>query len=107
VIYFARSRSQGWIKIGCSVNVEGRLYNYNRYGYEMDFLAVMPGGFGEEREIHERFVDLRIKTERGAIPRAERFHPGPSLMAFILGLSDPAVACGSEDWEMVRRGEMK
>lgn len=76
-VYFAQPPTGGPVKIGCTTNVNRRLYQLERhYKQPLILLAVMNGGTKEERAIHERFAHLRFG-------RTEQFRPEPDLLAFI------------------------
>lgn len=77
-IYFLRAPS-GEIKIGTAVNVKRRLMDYTTYApanYEL--LAIIPGGYALENELHRAFRFCHI--------RGEWFRPAPELIQRIEAL---------------------
>lgn len=63
-IYFVQDCGTGLVKIGVTSDIRGRLNVYetsNPAGVRL--LAVVPGGAGEEREMHARFAHLRVRGE--------------------------------------------
>lgn len=77
MIYFAQGAEGGPIKIGYSEDVDARIRQLEaHYGQLLVLLATMPGDQQVERQIHERFAELRFG-------RTEQFRPGADLMDFI------------------------
>lgn len=78
-VYFIQCAS-GEIKIGTARDVAQRLNRLQTAHPEaLRVLAVLPGGLGLERELHERFADIRVG--------GEWFAPAPRLVGFIEGLT--------------------
>lgn len=77
MIYFAQAVGGGPIKIGCSVDVDTRIRALeHHYKQPLVLLATMPGGRDEERMIHEKFAEHRLR-------RTEQFRPAAEIMEFI------------------------
>lgn len=74
VVYFATDREMSFIKIGCSARVDKRLRDL-----ALRPLAMEPGSYQRETELHKRFAHLCI--------HGERFRPGPDLLAYIEALT--------------------
>lgn len=99
MIYFARL-STGAIKIGFSDNVDRRLGSLKGiYGDELTLLHTMEGDRQTEREIHERFSDLRFG-------KTEQFRPAAELMEFmgkpLLVSANPDTIEAAEQLKLVR-----
>jgi len=76
MIYFARFDT-GSIKIGFSKKPLLRSHELRyAFGTKVEILATEEGDRSREKELHERFADLRIG-------RMEQFRPGPDLIAYI------------------------
>lgn len=79
MIYFAQSVVGGPIKVGTTYDLGQRVKSLGRaFSGPFRVLAVMDGGYIEEKAIHGRFVNLRIAGNG-----RELFEPGPSLLQFI------------------------
>jgi hypothetical protein len=77
-IYFAQPVGGGPIKIGFALerNLKARLMVLQVFcPFDLTVLATIEGSMIDERRLHDRFADLRI--------RGEWFQPGPELVAFI------------------------
>jgi hypothetical protein len=79
VIYFVKFPGSETIKIGYTGWLPDRLqqltYQYDLEG-DVEVLGVLDGNRRKEKEMHERFADLRIG-------RSEFFRPGQELLDFI------------------------
>ncbi|MDE2104067.1 MAG: GIY-YIG nuclease family protein [Patescibacteria group bacterium] len=76
MIYFAQSPSTSLIKIGTSKQLSARLASLAAsHGEPLVILGVATGSFPDERELHNKFVDIRVS--------GEWFYPLPHLLAFI------------------------
>lgn len=64
-IYFMKPKGfAGPIKIGCSYIPASRLLALSFWSpFELEIIAVAPGGFDVERSLHERFAEQRGKYE--------------------------------------------
>lgn len=71
VVYFIRFGT--YVKIGYTAHLQARLKSLGRS--VSDVLAVMPGGFAEEQELHQRFTKARVINEL--------FDPTPEVLALI------------------------
>jgi hypothetical protein len=79
-VYFIQAGIDGPIKVGMSRDPARRLITLQGANpAELTLLAVVEGNRDDERAIHERFSDCRI--------RGEWFEPTPELLAFIAGLA--------------------
>jgi hypothetical protein len=89
MVYFARMVGRGPIKIGCtSKKVAYRIVGLEyEYGVKFRLLAVIDGGFAEEKALHRRFAKLRYRERAKFGWRRELFHADKELMDFIKGLS--------------------
>lgn len=77
MIYFLQNVNGGTVKIGFTDNLNARCKQIEAYyGCPLAILATMKGDRETEREIHERFANLRFG-------RTEQFRPAVDLMAFI------------------------
>ncbi len=105
MIYFARIkivkynacnrvRTMSVIKIGCSIQVEGRLRELGRqYGRPIKLLATMPGDYKTESAIHEQFANSRLpRIGKG---RLDWFYPTRDLVSFVKQLKASAVTVES------------
>lgn len=71
-----------YVKIGKADRPEARLRSLaTTTGRPVTLLAAIPGGEGEEADMHERFGHLRLEGLGRAAP--EWFHPTRELMGFI------------------------
>lgn len=79
-IYFIQEVPDGAVKIGYTGgDPYARLASLQTGNSKpLRVLAFAPGGPKEERDLHERFADLRLQ--------GEWFHPGPKLLGFIDGV---------------------
>jgi hypothetical protein len=82
VIYFLKAEQDGaviqagWIKIGCTVRLSVRVKQIAaEIGHIPTVLAVLDGGFAEERALHRKF-DFAEKFR-------EWFYPDPELLLLI------------------------
>ncbi|MEU4772952.1 GIY-YIG nuclease family protein [Micromonospora sp. NPDC023644] len=71
VVYFIKFGP--YVKIGYSTQLHGRLRALGKP--TTDVLAVIPGGYAEEQELHTRFKKARVINEL--------FHATPELVEFI------------------------
>lgn len=63
-VYFAHRESDGLIKIGCSVYPESRAKQLSSdLKTKVKIIGVAPGGFFEERSLHRRHAEHRIRGE--------------------------------------------
>lgn len=63
-VYFITCRHTGTVKIGSSVEPRARLKELQTaHPFELKVEAVLPGGCAEERDMHRRFADERLKGE--------------------------------------------
>ena len=77
MIYFLRATDGGPIKIGTSIQLTERLKVLSKEtGQDLEVLAVVDGGRGEEQALHGRFSHLRVVNEW--------FEPGDDLLGFIV-----------------------
>lgn len=77
-IYFIQAGDGGGIKIGTSIDVDGRVAEIQSCcPLELRILHVMPGVLQDEFALHKQFASCRIR------PNHEWFHPAPELLAFI------------------------
>lgn len=84
VIYFARSGSEGPIKIGRTQNLKKRIETLQTYSpHDIQLLGTAVGGILKEKETHRLFSNSRI--------RGEWFLPTKDLLQFI---KFNAVSCG-------------
>ncbi len=80
MIYFARIGEDGPIKIGKADDVKERLFGLKfEFKQPVFLLGVINGGLEAERDMHQRFCNLRLESEDSS----ELFSPGPDLMRFI------------------------
>lgn len=92
MIYFVENPDNGFIKIGYSVNVPRRLKELRQADHPgLVFMGAMDGRLIDERELHNRFANLREK--------GEWFRRNPILLEMIekdatltLGETTPAKA---------------
>ncbi len=76
-VYFMQV-GKDMIKIGASVNPEQRISGIVQQFYEpVVLLAIMPGYFKEEAEVHAKFADDLVWLQ------GELFQKSPRLMRFI------------------------
>jgi hypothetical protein len=76
LIYFVRAPINGFIKIGYTTNVEGRLAALRAHcAVELELLGTMRGTIHDERSLHARFWQHRR--------HGEWFASSPELLAFI------------------------
>lgn len=83
VVYFMRLARTKWIKIGCTIDLEGRKRQLERhYARKLFLLGTIPGDPDDERWVHDKFAHLRAKKGRkgGAL---ELFLSAPDLLEFI------------------------
>ncbi len=79
-IYFIRQGDDGPIKIGTAVNPRFRVRELQPGNHEtLRIMTIIPGGLAEERELHQRFADLRIS-------RTDWFRSEARLVAFVEGM---------------------
>lgn len=82
MIYFIQPKAGGPIKIGTTVRLGQRLKQLAaESGAELQVLAVVDGGFREEKSLHQRFAHLRQV--------GEWFEPGDDLLGFIVNDGKP------------------
>lgn len=75
-VYFMQAVSGGLIKIGASARPEQRQAAAQALcPLELRLLAVLPGGFARERELHERFAAHRR--------HGEWFEPHPEILSWL------------------------
>lgn len=77
-VYFIQAGDHGPIKIGTTKdgNEEARLQTLQTgCAEDLSLVAVEPGGVDEERRLHERFAEYRL--------RGEWFRPGVKLAAYL------------------------
>lgn len=72
---------EGAVKIGCSSNLFGRKSGI-KFGGVQRFVGYRPGGFTDEREIHQTLVEHRIFGTR------EYYYPNPGLLPAINSMRD-------------------
>lgn len=64
MIYFARVESNGLIKIGCSTDIERRLYQLERlYDCPVSLIGSCQGSYTAERTIHKMFSAEAVGKE--------------------------------------------
>lgn len=63
-VYFIQHPLTGLVKIGCSGWPKLRVRELGYiHGAPLELLAFAPGGFREERRMHEMFADERVESE--------------------------------------------
>lgn len=83
MIYFARVGKDGPIKIGKTVYLPRRMDQHGDcYGGPLEVLGAIDGGVEKEREIHERFAHLRIRTRRPGGP-PELFEASVEILGYV------------------------
>ena len=64
MIYFVQEEFSGFIKIGYTANLDQRVKSLSStMPGKITLLHYMSGGINEEKALHERFSDLRVKNE--------------------------------------------
>lgn len=80
-IYFIGSRQHGIVKIGVSICPSRRVGEISlKKGIPMDLLGTEPGGYAEERQLHERFAKYALGNEY--------FTLSPEIDEYASGLID-------------------
>lgn len=79
VVYFIRFPPSEMIKVGVTVDLTQRMRTFRTVAVP-EILAVTPGGYLLERELHQRFDHLRT--------RGEFFSPDPELLALIDSINE-------------------
>jgi hypothetical protein len=75
-VYFIQAGDGGPIKIGIARSPERRLIELQVGNHaKLRILALTPGGWGEERALHDKFAALRLN--------GEWFDPAPELLSYI------------------------
>ncbi len=90
-VYFIQSGKGGPIKIGTTAySVASRMARLQTGSFDtLRLLGTIPGYFDVERQLHERFARVRMRT------RGEWFRPCQELLEFICAEAEKgeAVAC--------------
>lgn len=77
-VYFARTED-GLVKIGCTKDLYRRRH---QLGFAWtDLLAVTPGTFDDEQDLHARFAQHRVRAR-------EYYRPAPEIMRHINEIRD-------------------
>jgi hypothetical protein len=94
-VYFLRSTcSEGRIKIGCSYKPASRLTALGAWSpYELELIAVAPGGFDTERALHAYFAADRLHREW--------FRSSPELL-FVIDQMSKGKPLSEAVWEYSR-----
>lgn len=86
MIYFLQQKSSGLIKIGCTIQLNRRVYDLTMDAGELELLGLMDGNLKDEHALHRVFSHLNVRDVKGRFRTYmgdEWFNPGDDLLEYI------------------------